>query len=203
MTEGSQSTPDIPKPPHAALSARERLSISSNSATAHRRRCRHITGALFSLLLLGTASHATDEDITQLVVTEGAVDPFWTAGIGAFDEAIGWNDCVNDNGADCPSVNWSWQSDVERGQVLTAEWIENHATAGIYFKSSTPRDLTAYANGYVSFDLRSASSTANIVMKIDCVYPAPQEIFPFPQRLPRPGSRSTIPVAQLVNAGST
>ena len=78
--------------------------------------------------VIGTASHATDEDITQLVVTEGVVDPFWTAGIGAFDEAIGWNDCVNDNGADCPSVNWSWQSDVER-DVLTAEWIENHATA--------------------------------------------------------------------------
>ena len=201
MTGGSQSMPDIPKPPHAALPAREPLSISSNSATAHRRRCRHITGALFSLLLLGTASHATDEDITQLVVTEGAVDPFWTAGIGAFDEAIGWNDCVNDNGTDCPSVNWSWQSDVERGQVLTVEWIENHATAGIYFKSSAPRDLTAYANGYVSFDLRSASSTANIVMKIDCVYPCTSGDFSVSPTITETWQQIDIPVAQLVNAG--
>ena len=201
MTGGSQSTPDIPAPAHTAGPAGDPTSTSSNRNAIHRRRCRQITGALFLLLLLGTASHATDEDITQLVVTEGAVDPFWTAGIGAFDESIGWNDCVNDNGADCPSVNWSWQSDVERGQVLTAEWIENHATAGIYFKSSTPRDLTAYVNGYVSFDIRSASSTANIVMKIDCVYPCTSGDFSVSPTITETWQQIDIPVAQLVNAG--
>ena len=191
----------ISTPPRAVSSTEVLTKSSMDRITIRRRQSGCLISVLFSLIVFSTPSGATNEEISQFVVSEGAVDPLWTAGIGAFDEAINWNDCTNDNGAACPSVDWRWQSDVERGQVLTVEWLENHATAGIYIKSSTPRDLTAYANGYVSFDVRSTSSTANIVMKIDCVYPCTSGEFSVSTTITETWQQIDIPVTQLVNAG--
>ena len=52
------------------------------------------------------------------VLKNGAIEPLWDRGIGAFDEAIGWDVCLNDNGQSCPSIDWQFVSDTQRGQVL-------------------------------------------------------------------------------------
>ena len=42
----------------------------------------------------------------------------WDLGFGAYDQAIGYGTCDNDNGDACSSITWAIVADAERGEVL-------------------------------------------------------------------------------------
>ena len=190
-------------PPHPDSSTEVLTKSSMDRITIRRRQSGCLISVLFSLIVFSTPSDATDEEVSLFIVNEGAVvEPFLT--IGAFDEALNWSVCENDSGAACPSVNWNWTQDVERGDVLSAEWIQNHPKAGIYFKASEPLDLSAYSAGFVSFDIRASHPETSAVMKIDCVYEenncASAELA-LPQNITDSWEQIDIPVSQLINSG--
>jgi len=108
----------------------------------------------------------------QLVFEDGVVDPMWDIGLAGFDEAINYNSCVGAGGAGCPNMGWEIVDDEERGDVL--EITHGAQFAGLFFESSQGRDLTSYAAGYVSFDIKVMEEGVNyggFVMKADCFYP--------------------------------
>ncbi len=108
----------------------------------------------------------------QLVFEDGVVDPMWDIGLAGFDEAINYNSCVGAGGAGCPNLGWEIVGDAERGDVL--EITHGAQFAGLFFESSQGRDLTSYAAGYVSFDIKVMEEGVNyggFVMKADCFYP--------------------------------
>ena len=93
--------------------------------------------------------------LEEIVLADGQLADRWDAGIGAFDEAIGYGNCMNDGGAGCPTVDWGWVKNPEKGSVLRASWASNGQHAGVYFQSSTPQDFSTYAKGYLEFDIRT------------------------------------------------
>ena len=116
-------------------------------------------------------------DPTQVldVFVDGQVGESWD-GIAAFDRAHpeeAYAVCADDGGEGCPSIGWSIVTDVERGSVLEASYPANADFAGLFFPSSTTNDLSDFADGWITFDLKviSAGSNAGFVMKIDCIHP--------------------------------
>lgn len=103
------------------------------------------------------------------VFRNGQVDALWDRGIGAFDEAIGWEVCVNDGGASCPSIDWQVTSDIERGQTLEVSYPPNAAFAGLFIESFSGQDLSAFET--LSFDIRHLQGDNQYAMKLDCFYP--------------------------------
>ena len=109
-------------------------------------------------------------------------DPFWVLqdggftttfdlGTRAFDSAINFELCVDDNGAACPSISWSYLSDTERGTVL--EILHEHAApfAALFTESSSGLDLSDYQSGHFVLDLKHMSGPNDYRMKLDCFYP--------------------------------
>ena len=118
------------------------------------------------------ASASEQEEVVQPVFLGGAVDPLWTGGIRAFDAHNNFaKDCTESTDPGCPSLNWELTTGNSGGQVLQIEWVENHLLAGLFFKSLVERDLSEYLEGYVSFNVRSTTGPANIIVKVDCVFP--------------------------------
>ncbi|MEL7186285.1 MAG: glycosyl hydrolase [Pseudomonadota bacterium] len=106
-----------------------------------------------------------------IVFNNGTVDPIWDRGINAFDEAIGFGECNNDDGAACPSIGWAIVNDAERGDVLEITHTADGNLAGVFIAVNAPRDVSEFANGSVSFDVSVVSGDSNITMKLDCVFP--------------------------------
>lgn len=104
---------------------------------------------IWALVLSAGISAATATDLSEVVLANGELASRWDAGIGAFDEAIDYGNCMNDGGAGCPTVDWGWVSNPEKGSVLRASWASNGQHAGVYFQSSTPQDFSTYAKGYL------------------------------------------------------
>lgn len=108
----------------------------------------------------------------QRVFFDGEVDPMWDRGIAGFDEAISYNSCVGAGGAGCPNLGWELVDDEERGQVL--EISHGAQFAGLFFESSQGRDLSSFAPGYLTFDIKVVEEGFNyggFVMKADCFFP--------------------------------
>lgn len=57
--------------------------------------------------------------------------------------------------------------------MLEASYPADADFAGLFFPSSTTNDLSGFADGWITFDLKviSAGSNAGFVMKIDCILP--------------------------------
>ena len=118
----------------------------------------------------GTDGNAGDDlPDTLWVFQNGEIAPRWDRGIGAFDEAIGWGVCENDDGAACPSIDWSVISDTERGDVLEVSYPEGAAFAGLFLESFSGTDLSSYDT--VSFELLHLDGDNQYAMKLDCFYP--------------------------------
>ena len=109
-------------------------------------------------------------------------DPFWVfqdggftatfdLGTRAFDSAINFELCVNDNGAACPSISWSYLSDTERGTVLEILHEPAAPFAALFTESSTGLDLSDYQSGHFVLDLKHVSGPNDYRMKLDCFYP--------------------------------
>lgn len=135
-----------------------------------------------------------------IVLLSGSVGPLWDSGINGYDVAA-TEDCRNDGGAGCPSIDWSWQDDIDRGSVLEVSHASSGAFALMYIKSSGGVDLSAYAGGALEFDIKVVSGDPSITMKIDCGYPCTSG----DQLLGEIGQNGweaiRVPLAQLSTAG--
>ena len=135
------------------------------------------------------------------MLANGELASRWDAGIGAFDEAIGYGNCMNDGGAGCPTVDWGWVSNPEKGSVLRASWASNGQHAGVYFQSSTPQDFSTYAKGHLEFDIRTVTGATDLVMKVDCVWPCSSGDQRLTGRVTSEWQRVSVPVSRLVSGG--
>ena len=125
--------------------------------------------AILTALALAISSEA--QALEEIVLEGGALAPPWDGALGAYDEALGYEVCLDDGGAGCPTVDWQWTNSGNRGRVLQAEWENNGLTAGVYFKARAPQDLSAFAAGTIQFEARSLSGPIRLGIKIDCVWP--------------------------------
>ena len=139
--------------------------------------------------------------LEEIVLADGQLADRWDAGIGAFDEAIGYGNCMNDGGAGCPTVDWGWVNNPEKGSVLRASWASNGQHAGVYFQSSTPQDFSTYAKGYLEFDIRTVTGATDLVMKVDCVWPCSSGDQRLAGRVTSQWQRVSVPISRLVSGG--
>ena len=105
------------------------------------------------------------------VLRNGAVETRFEGGIKAFDEALGFGECVNDNGAACPSIDWAWVSDTDRGQVLEVSHPSSAQFAGLFIDTTSGVDASQYANGVIAFDILHMAGENQYTMKLDCFWP--------------------------------
>ncbi|MDT0594580.1 immunoglobulin-like domain-containing protein [Glaciecola petra] len=109
-------------------------------------------------------------DMRQDVLVANQVDPVWNNGLQAFDQALGFGNCNNDSVA-CPSMEWTTVTDAERGDVLQITHKNGNQLAGFFISSSTPQNLTEFAQGSINFDIKVVSGATSITFKLDCVFP--------------------------------
>lgn len=128
------------------------------------------TGTLQRIITV-LASESPVDDTPQLVFSQGNVDSRWDVGLGAYDAApVATNDCLNDGGANCPSIGWTLVEDSEQGNVLQVTHSSSGVFGLLYIKSSAGQDLSNYGNGALEFDIKVMSGDANFTMKLDCVF---------------------------------
>lgn len=106
-----------------------------------------------------------------IVFDNGLPGEHWDIGLSAFDEAINFTLCTNDNGDACPNIAWEIVNDDARGAVVEISHSPAGMITGFFVKSSTPKDLTNFAGGTVEFDVRVISGDPDLTMKVDCVFP--------------------------------
>ena len=134
-----------------------------------------------------------------------AVDPVWDSGINGADSGSGWANYTD--GAN-PANKVQWRevaaADAARGQILEVSFADGDAFGVWFIQSSTGVDLSAYASGAVSFDIKVDNYGANdggMTMKIDCVFPCTSG----DQQLGKVGDGDwetvQVPVAQLLGGG--
>lgn len=102
-----------------------------------------------------TVTNNTDGDGANIVISNGAAGTAWDLGIQAFDElgTPAYSSCSN-GGDTCPSLNWTVETDNDRGNVLQVTYAANAQHAGVYFQSSTAQNLNTYASGNFVFDIK-------------------------------------------------
>ncbi len=124
-----------------------------------------------------TSSETDESDVVSApqdaiwVLRNGAVEARFEGGLKAFDEAIGYGECVNDGGAACPSIDWAWVSDTERGQVLEVSHPAEAQFAGLFMDTLTGIDASQFANGVIAFDILHVEGENQYTMKLDCFWP--------------------------------
>ena len=134
-----------------------------------------------------------------------AVDPVWDAGINGADSGTGF---ANYGDGTDPANKVQWRelsaSDPARGQVLEVTFSDSDAFGVWFIQSSAGLDLSAYAAGAVSFDIKVDDYGGNsdgMTMKIDCIFPCTSG----DQRIGRVGEGAwetvSVPVGQLVAGG--
>lgn len=111
------------------------------------------------------------EPATLLVYTNGHLDETWNLGLNAFDEAINFSLCSNDQGDGCPNISWDLVNDPERGMVLEIAHSSAGSITGFFVKTSTPLDLRDFTGGTLEFDAKIISGDPNLTLKIDCIFP--------------------------------
>ncbi len=132
-----------------------------------------------------------------------SVNPVWDVGINGADSGSGWANYA-DGTNPANKSQWRELSDPTRGQVLEVTF-NGSSEFGVWFiQSSTGVDLSTYADGFVSFDIKVDNYSADspgMTMKIDCVFPCTSG----DQRIGRVGDGEwetvMIPVPQLLAGG--
>lgn len=134
-----------------------------------------------------------------------AVNPVWDVGINAADSGTGF---ANYGDGTNPDNKVQWRevasADPERGQVIEVTFSDSGAFGVWFIQASAGIDLSAYAPGAVSFDIKVddyADNSDGMTMKIDCIFPCTSG----DQRIGRVGDGAwetvTVPVAQLLTGG--
>ena len=49
------------------------------------------------------------DDRVEIVLQDGAAQPPWDGEMGAYDQAIDYDVCLDDGGDACPTVDWRWR----------------------------------------------------------------------------------------------
>ena len=140
----------------------------------------------------------------QLVYID-AVDPIWDVGINGADSGSGWANYADGTN---PANKVQWReiaaADPARGQILEVSFSDSDAFGVWFIQSSMGVDLSAYAPGAVSFDIKVddyGGNTEGMTMKIDCVFPCTSG----DQRIGKVGDGNwetvEIPIAQLLGGG--
>lgn len=132
------------------------------------------------------------------VLKNGAIEPLWDRGIGAFDEAIGWDVCLNDNGQGCPSIDWQFVSDTQRGQVLEVSYPGGAAFAGLFIESLSGLDLSSHNT--LTFDVAHVAGDNQYAVKLDCFYPCSSGDYLL-ERLNEGWQTVSVPLAELERQG--
>ena len=124
-------------------------------------------------LVLATEDNHGDssEDMPEVlwVLRNGEIEAQWDRGVGAFDEAINWDVCLNDGGDGCPSIDWQFVSDTLRGQVLEISYPVSAAFAGLFIENLSGFDLSQY--DALTFDIAHFEGDNQYAIKLDCFYP--------------------------------
>ena len=119
----------------------------------------------------GDGSGGGDPNAAPFIVFEnGTFSSAFDLGTRAFDSAINFELCINDNGAACPSISWSYLSDELRGPVLEVVHEPAAAFAALFTESTTGIDLSAYQNGSLEIQLRHIEGPNDYRVKLDCFY---------------------------------
>ena len=153
---------------------------------------------VLSLLFVQLVSSNGD---VEIVLQDGAAQPPWDGEIGAYDEAIDYDVCLDDGGDACPTVSWQWSDAGERGPVLHSTWQSNGMVAGLFIKSRTPQNLAAFAQGAIQFDARVTSGSARLAMKIDCVWPCTSGEVRTNTNLTSEWQAISVSISQLIDGG--
>ena len=134
-----------------------------------------------------------------------AVDPIWDVGINAADSGSGWANYADGTN---PANKVQWReiaaADTARGQILEVSFSDSDAFGVWFIQSSMGVDLSAYAPGTVSFDIKVDNYGANdlgMTMKIDCVFPCTSGDQPIGKVGDGDWETVRIPVAQLLGGG--
>lgn len=135
------------------------------------------------------------------VLSVGQASSRWEAGLNAFDAAIEFAECNNDNGAGCPSINWNVIDDPERGSVLEIQHVESAALAGFFVKTQSPANLSQYREGALLFDLKTISGDGRYTMKLDCVFPCTSGEQTINFIVDDSWNQIIVPLAELESAG--
>ena len=139
---------------------------------------------------------------TLQVITNGELGATWDGGIAAFDAGLpDYGSCSNDFGAGCPNVNWRWSEGGNGYQVLDLEYPGTGMLAGVYFKASSPQNLTSFAGGTIEFDARATVAGTALTLKVDCIYPCTSGDWPIATTIGPSWQRISIAVDDLVARG--
>lgn len=147
----------------------------------------------------GTGGDPTELVDDLIVLSNGAVDALWDRGIGAFDGAIGFETCMNDGGADCPSIEWSTVSDTDRGDVLEVIHSAGAQLAGLFMASSVGVDVSRHTA--IAFDVLHLEGENNYTMKLDCFYPCTSGDYNLGTATQGAWHTFTVPLANLTAQG--
>ncbi|MDB9804670.1 glycosyl hydrolase [Porticoccaceae bacterium] len=97
------------------------------------------------------------------ILNDGVVDAIWggDAQLSFFDGNLGYSDAdANCTGTNCDSVDWKVVTDADRGDVLQVSYTSNAGHAGLVVGPTAAVDLSDYAAGSLSFDIKLVN-TAN------------------------------------------
>lgn len=134
-----------------------------------------------------------------------SVNPIWDLGINGADSGSGWANYA-DGGNPANKSQWRqvMAADASRGQIIEVDFAGGSEFGVWFIQSSEGVDLSAYAGGFVSFDIKVDNYPTNasgMTMKIDCVFPCTSG----DQTIGRVGDGEwetvMIPVTQLLNGG--
>ena len=138
----------------------------------------------------------------QLVFID-AVDPLWDVGIQAADSGTGFANYGDGTNPD-NKVQWRTLDVAERGTILEISFSDSGAFGVWFIQSSMGVDLSSFASGMVSFDIKVDDYGANetgMTMKIDCIFPCTSGDQPIGKVGDGDWETVQIPVGQLVGGG--
>ena len=149
-------------------------------------------------LFAGCVASVCAQQTTLPVIANGELGATWDVGIAAFDAGINYESCTNDFGAGCPNVDWRWSDGGDGYDVLALEYPGTGVLAGVYFKASSPQDLSSFSGGTIEFDVRASQPGTALTIKVDCVYPCTSGDFQIPNTIGTSWQHVSIAVDDLV-----
>ena len=133
------------------------------------------------------------------------VHSLWDNGVGGADSGSNWASySENDNPANKTQWRILTAADPARGNIIEVTFTDSAATGVWFIQSSTGVDLSGYAAGVVSFDIKVENYGANtegMTMKIDCVFPCTSGDQPIGMVGDGEWETVRIPVTRLLSGG--
>jgi endoglucanase Acf2 len=110
-----------------------------------------------------TEAEAEPSSDDTFILNDGRVDAIWggDAQLSFFDGNLGYSNAdANCTGTNCDSVDWAVVTDSERGDVLQVSYTNNAGHAGLVIGPTAAVDLSDYAAGSLSFDIKLVNAAS-------------------------------------------